>query len=81
MTRFLSIEYPGAYYHVTSRGNLSLSKKITLYLFHKYSDKRLREIGGFFGIGESAVSDASRRFGVILKKDRKLRKKIELLRD
>lgn len=58
----------------------SRSKRITLYLFHKYSDKRLREIGEYFGIGESAVSDASRRFSVNLKSNRKLRKEIELLR-
>ncbi len=62
-------------------GDASQSKKITLYLFHKYSDKRLREIGEFFGIGESAVSDATRRFCEILKRKRKLRKEIELLRD
>jgi hypothetical protein len=62
-------------------GDASQSKKMTLYLFHKYSDKRLREIGEFFGIGESAVSDASRRFDVILRSNRKLRKEIELLRD
>ena len=59
----------------------SLSKKVTLYLFHKYSDKRLSEIGTFFGIGESAVSDASKRLCVILKKNRKLEKEIELLLD
>jgi hypothetical protein len=62
-------------------GDVSQSKKITLYLCHKYSDKRLKEIGEFFGIGESAVSDASRRFDVILKKNNKLRKEIELLRE
>lgn len=60
-------------------GDVSLSKKITIYLFHKNSEMSLRKIGEYFGIGESAVSDASRRFGVILKKDRKLRKKIEIL--
>ncbi len=59
----------------------AFSKKLTLYLFHTYSEKPLKEIGMFFGIGESAVSDASRRFGLILKKNRKLRKEIELLRN
>ncbi len=56
-------------------------KENYVIFFHKYSDKRLREIGEFFGIGESAVSDASRRFGVILKRERKLRKEIKLLRN
>ncbi|MEN8265086.1 MAG: transposase [Nitrospirota bacterium] len=59
---------------------VSLSKKATLYLFHKYSDTPLKEIGTFFGIGESAVSDASRQFDIILKRNRKLRKQVRLLR-
>ncbi len=62
-------------------GDASQSRKMTLYLLHKYSDKRLREIGEFFGIGESGVSDASRRFDLTLRRNRKLRKDIELLRD
>jgi len=62
-------------------GKVSFSKKATLYLFHKYSGKPLKEIGMFFGIGESAVSDSSRNFGKFLKKDRRLRQQIELLRD
>ena len=69
------------YITAVCNGDAQKSKKITIYLFHKYSDKRLREIGDYFGIGESAVSDASRRFGVNLKKNRKLRKEIELLRN
>ena len=59
----------------------SLSKKVTLYLFHKYSTKSLKEMGLFFGIGESAVFDASKQFDIILQKNRKLRKQVELLRD
>ena len=39
----------------------ALSKRVTLYLCHRYSGLRLREIGEHFGIGESAVSQASRR--------------------
>ncbi len=65
----------------TCNYNASLPKKITLFLFHKYSDKRLKEIGTYFGIGESAVSEASRQFDMILKKDRKLRRKLELMRE
>jgi REP element-mobilizing transposase RayT len=59
----------------------SLTKKITLYLFHKYSDKPLKEIGAYFGIGESAVSESSRQFDIILIKKRKLRKEIKLMRE
>ena len=54
-----------------------LSKKGAIYLCHRYSGRALREIGGYFGIGESAVSQTSRRFSVLLDKDKKLNKKIE----
>jgi chromosomal replication initiation ATPase DnaA len=32
-----------------------------LYLCHRYTGKRLKDIGTYFGIGESGVSQASRR--------------------
>ncbi len=38
-----------------------------------YSGLRLREIGEYFGIGESGVTQASRRFGIIVEGDKKLR--------
>lgn len=56
-------------------------KKITLYLLHKNSGLSLKEIGEHFGIGESAVSVSSKRFETTLKKNKKLRKQIELLKD
>ncbi len=59
----------------------SLSRKITLYLFHKYSDKRLNEIGAYFGIGDSAVSESSKQFDIVLIKNKKLRRKLELMRE
>jgi REP element-mobilizing transposase RayT len=61
--------------------NTSLSRKITIYLFHNYSDKRLKEIGTYFKIGDSAVSEASKQFNIMLKKNKKLRRKIELMRE
>jgi hypothetical protein len=64
-----------------SNNDASLSKKFTLYLFHKYTDKPLKEIGTYFGIGESAVSEASRQFDIILQKNRNLQKEIELIRE
>ena len=59
----------------------SLSKKVTIYLFHNYSDKRLKEIGEYFGIGDSAVSEASGQFNILLKKDEKLRSTVELIKE
>ncbi len=51
----------------------------TLYLCHRHSRSTLKEIGSFFGIGESAVSQASHRFKMALDDDRKLRKKINYI--
>ncbi len=53
-----------------------MSKKVSLYLCHKYSGARLKEIGDIFDIGESAVSQTSRLFSIKLGKDRKLKTKI-----
>lgn len=54
-----------------------LGKKAMLYLCHRYSGLALREIGRYFGIGESAVSQSSRRFQQALDKDTKLKREIE----
>jgi chromosomal replication initiation ATPase DnaA len=56
-----------------------MAKKASLYLCHRYSGMTLREIGGYFNIGESAVTQASHRFNLQLNKDKKLRKQIELI--
>ena len=59
--------------------NEAISRKAGIYLSHRYSGSVLREIGEYFGIGESAVSQESRRFRLILDKDKKLNKKIEAI--
>jgi len=57
----------------------ALSKQAALYLCHRYSGKALSKIGRHFGIGESGVSQASRRFSDRLDKDKDLAKKIKKL--
>lgn len=57
--------------------NPRLSRKASLYLCHRYSGRKLREIGVYFGIGESAVSQTSGRLCLQLDKDGKLRKRIK----
>src|SRR4030067_3821088 len=57
--------------------NEVISKKAAIYLCHRYSGRTLREIGGYFSIGESAVSQTSKRFNILLDKNKKLNKKIE----
>lgn len=58
-------------------GDSRLSKKAGIYLCHKYSGAKLKEIGERFGIGESAVSQTSRRFAQELEQDKGLRRLVE----
>ena len=60
-------------------GKPELVKKAALYLSHRYSGRSLREIGERFGIGESAVSQASRRFEAAMKSSM-LKRRIERVR-
>jgi chromosomal replication initiation ATPase DnaA len=46
---------------------------------HKYTGKKLKEIGLPFGIGESGVSHSCRRVAQKIEKDKKLNKKINRL--
>lgn len=56
-----------------------MSKAASIYLCRKYSGARLKEIGIYFGIGESGVSQASRRFAVKISKGDKSKKRIETI--
>ena len=56
-----------------------LAEKAGIYLCHRYSGARLREIGVHFGIGESAVAQASSRFSQNLVKDGELKKRVEVV--
>jgi putative transposase len=51
-----------------------LARQVKLFLCHRYSGKKLREIGNQFAVSESAVTQASRRIRVKQKNDKKLRK-------
>lgn len=55
----------------------SLVRKVTLYISHRYSGRKLKEIGDSFEIGESAVSQNSRRIEGIIAKNKKLQKQIK----
>lgn len=62
------------------RGRPEQARKAALYMSHKYSGRSLREIGKEFGIGESAVSQAGRRFESEIKKSRIMRRTIDRIR-
>jgi len=51
-----------------------LVTKVAIYLCHRFSGTKLKEIGDQFGVKESAVSQSSRRFALELEKDKKLQK-------
>jgi hypothetical protein len=62
------------------KGDRLIARKAILYFCHKYSGMTLRDIGAQFKIGESAVSQNSRRFTKLLNKDRKLMRKVEIIK-
>jgi len=51
-------------------GDLKLARKAAFYVCHRYSGRKLKEIGSFFEVSESAVSQASRRFAATLSGDK-----------
>jgi len=59
--------------------NKRLATQASIYLCHKYSGAQLKEISERFGVGQSAISQASRRFALQLEKDPGLKKTIAQL--
>ncbi|RJP67850.1 MAG: hypothetical protein C4532_13960 [Candidatus Abyssobacteria bacterium SURF_17] len=57
----------------------ALARKVKLYLCHKFTAQSLKETGIRFGIKESGVSHASRRFDRDMKRDAGLRKRIQAI--
>lgn len=54
-----------------------LVKNVSLYLCHRYTAHKLKQIGGHFNIGESAVSQGNGRISVKIKQNKKLEKQIK----
>lgn len=61
----------------TFKEDSSLAKKVSIYLCHRYSGARLKEIGEKFGISASGVSQVSRRLAGQIKEDGQLRKVVD----
>ena len=53
-------------------GNERLARQASIYLCHKYSGMKLREIGRLFDMRETAISEASRRFSLKMGNDEKV---------
>jgi REP element-mobilizing transposase RayT len=53
-----------------------LGRNVKMFLSQRYTGEKLKDIGTHFGIGESGVSQASRRVNDKIRSDKKLRRKI-----
>jgi putative transposase len=53
-----------------------LVKNVSLYLCHRHTGRKLKQIGRHFNVGESAVSQASRRISMKVQRDKKLKNQI-----
>ena len=54
----------------------ALGRNVKMFLSQRYAGEKLKDIGTHFGIGESGVSQASRRVDDKIRSDKKLRRKI-----
>jgi REP element-mobilizing transposase RayT len=55
----------------------ALARNAMMYLCKRYTGEKLKDIGQYFGIGESGVSQASRRVSQKIDRNKKLKEKIE----
>ena len=58
-------------------GQEKLAKKVSIYFCHRYSGAKLKEIGEKFGIGDGAITQASKRLLLQAEKDQNVRRAIE----
>jgi len=61
-------------------GDVKLEEKISIYLAHRHSGSRLKEIGAYFGKKDSAVAQTSRRLVSEMAGNVKLKKMLESLK-
>ena len=54
--------------------NARQATKAGIYICHRYSGAKLKEIGGLFHLTESGVTRASKRFEETIERDAKLKK-------
>ena len=58
------------------RDRQDIIRKAAIYISHRYSGRTLREIGQRFGVGESAVAQASGRFEAELRENGALKRRV-----
>ncbi len=64
----------------THLGEDRMADKAIIYLCHRHSGARLREIGERFGVGESAVSQTNKRLGKTMNQDAAIKKIVQRLK-
>jgi chromosomal replication initiation ATPase DnaA len=52
--------------------NKKLARQVGMYLCHKFSGKKLQEIGNLFGVGETAIAEARRLLSRKIETDKQL---------
>lgn len=57
-----------------------LERRASIYLCHKFGGLKLLEIGEYFKVRDTGVSEASRRFAKELEKDEKRREIVERIK-
>ena len=57
--------------------NEKLARQVGMYLCHKYSGKKLREIDKLFSVGETAIAEARRLLSRKMAQDKKLSEEVE----
>lgn len=55
----------------------NIRKKVGIYLCHRYSGAKLKDIGSYFEMKDAAVSQASKRFAQQIEKDKALKKALK----
>lgn len=55
-----------------TQNDYRLAKKLTIFLCHQFSSITLKQIGGYFGLSDSAVTKSSTRFASVVANDQRL---------
>jgi REP element-mobilizing transposase RayT len=63
------------------RSDKKLARQVKLYFCHRFSGRKLTNIGSRFEIGESGVTQASRRISIRLREDNSLRKAVKIIEE
>lgn len=57
--------------------NNPLFKKFCIHISHRHGGFKLKEIGGFYDMGDSAINQASRRLGQVIEKEPSLKRLVD----